>query len=244
MFGDKRGRANNARETAEAKASSENDARAKEQAEAKAAQLIAASEKAIDDMKAVRAEVDAARKEAETARQELAKETTRTDVPEDVRTHLVALLAKCSKLQTYTEQPASYRAFMEHYADVKSEAESVELIGWPKALQAEEGLVKLAVESWELGRKMWETKIGLSGRPLEEFQFNINAAPMYGKSLRELSAKVTKATGDVTAADKLDAILKEGKDTILADFGIKWTFLAAGQPFEKAREGLKAKLKR
>lgn len=216
----------------------------KEQRDSFKTDATAASEKASEELRVARAEAEASKREAEAARAELSKATAKPEIPEDVRTHLIALVAKCSKLQTYTEQAASYKVFMEHYGEVKSAAESVDLLGWPEKLQAEERMMKLTIEAWELGRSVWETKLGLADDPNKQLQFNLNVVPVYGDRLKGLAARVTKATSDASAANKLDEILKADGGRILADFAVRWSFLAATQPFERLKESIKAKIKR
>ena len=218
---------------------------AKAQAAAESAKVEAESAKA--GLEKARADAETARMETRTVRAELTKLLAKPSVSDESRSRIIALLEKAAKLRALTDLGIGYSAFNTQLAEVKSGSETVTLVGWPMAWQAEQGMFEAAMEGWSLGRQIWETKVGLDGKPSERFAFAINAFNTYGDKLKSLSELVAKRTGDKTASNTLEKVLKQtvvdGTPTIMADQAIQWCFVAASQAFDKSREGLRVKLK-
>ncbi len=208
-----------------------------------AAQAEAASLKV--ELGRAKADADAARAEVKAARAELVKLSAKPIVSDESRNRIIGLLEKGAKLRASTDQGIGYATLKDQLAEVKSSLETLTLVGWPVGWQAEQSMVEAAVESWSLGQKIWETKLGLVDNPLNSFAFSINAFGTYGEELKALSELVAKRTEDRTASNKLESMLKQAGDrpTILADQAIKWCFVAASQAFDKSREKFRVKLK-
>jgi hypothetical protein len=173
---------------------------------------------------------------------------TSKPIPDSTQARILSLIEKGSKLRTMTDQGTSLTLFKDQLAEVKSGWETLTIAGWPLTLNHEEANFDSAIQAWSLAADIWDAKLRAERDSGDKFLFALDVYKIYGERLRSVADLVARRANDESVKAKLERITvkddKHPEGATLPDWAIQWCFTAASASFDKAREGLRERLKK